>query len=294
MHPAREFSPFEIEIFGSTDPGLQRENNEDNFVVSNLTTGEASSVPGLQKCRPGARGALLLVSDGMGGEQAGEVASRMCIELVPRRLRELLPGAEAIDFPQIALALGQAVEHANAAIYQKARCSSAERGMGCTLTASVVIERQVLTAQVGDSRAYLIRGGEIKQLTKDQTLGSYLASLHPEASSDIAPYSHNILTQAVGTAPTVKVRMTQAEVCHNDCLLVCSDGLYNMVANDEILRIVTATSGLAHATRELIHRANGRGGPDNITVILARFHASGEEPPASLPPITCLELDAGE
>lgn len=294
MQPARGVSSFEIEIFGSSDPGLERENNEDNFIVSDLTTGEASSRSGLLKYRVGARGALFLVSDGMGGEQAGEVASRMCVELVPQKLREGLPGEEPLELAEFARSLERAIQEANTAIFEKAQASLQEHGMGCTLTAGLVTRRELLAAQVGDSRAYLMRGGEIKRLTKDQTLGSYLATMDPGGAGRISAFSHNILTQAVGSAPSVQVRLTRAELCREDCLLLCSDGLYNMVADDEILRIVTSTPGLAAATRELIRRANARGGPDNITVILARFHVPGEATTGPLPPIACGELDLKE
>ena len=237
---------------------------------------------------------LFLVSDGMGGEQAGEIASRMCVELIPERLRERLEGSGTLDISRWVEAIDAAVQHANSAIHEKAQITAHERGMGCTLTAAVVVDRQLLVAQVGDSRAYLIRGGEIQQLTRDQTLGDYLASHHPDVPSEIVAYSHNILTQAVGSAPTVKVRITGTGFCHGDCVLICSDGLYNMVANDEILRIVTGTLGLANATRELIRRANARGGPDNITVILARFHVSGQEESRDNLPIECIEIKSDE
>lgn len=290
MEPAPGLSAFEIEIFGSTDPGLQRENNEDNFLISDLTSGNASSLPGLQKYHLGGGGVLLLVSDGMGGEQAGEIASRMCVELMPERLRERLEARGPLDLPRWVEALDAAVQHANSAIHEKAQITAHERGMGCTLTAGVVIDRQLLVAQVGDSRAYLIRGGEIQQLTRDQTLGDYLASHHPDVPNEIVAYSHNILTQAIGSAPNVRARITGTQLCHGDCVLLCSDGLYNMVANDELLRIVTGTPGLANATRELIRRANARGGPDNITVVLARFHVPGKAESRDFPPIECIEI----
>lgn len=291
MHSVPDAAPaFDVEVFGSTDPGLQRTNNEDNFTICNLTTGECSLRPSVQQHRVGPQGTLFLVSDGMGGEQAGEVASEMCVRLVPRRLRELIGAAPQVDEAEFALALAEAIQYANTSIHKKAEATAHERGMGCTVTAAAVLGRRLLAAQVGDSRAYLIRGGEIKQLTEDQTLGNYLAALNPAAAKEISPSSHNILTQAVGSAATVKARITYVDLVSEDYLLVCSDGLYNMVTDAQICEVVTGTNTLLEKCKELIRRANARGGPDNITVIVARFRLPDQARPEPLPPIDCLEM----
>ena len=289
-----ESPSFDVEFFGLTDRGLQRSNNEDNLAIANLTTGETRLPTRAEQQHIGPRGALFLVCDGMGGEQAGEVASRMCAELVPKKLQEFLNAAPGVDEPTFLRALDRAIQLANARIYEEAEFNTRERGMGCTLTAAAVLGRRLLVAQVGDSRAYLVRGTEIKQLTEDQTLGNYLASLNPAAASEIAPQSHNILTQAVGATTTLVARITAVELSSGDRLLVCSDGLYNMVSNDEIFEALTRTKTVLDAAHELVRRANAGGGSDNITVIVARFQLPGQSPPDPLPPIHCVEISLAE
>lgn len=281
---------FDVEFFGLSDRGLQRSNNEDNLAIANLTTGESRLPSRAERQRLGPRGALFLVCDGMGGEQAGEVASRMCTELVPQKLQELLNATPNVDEPTFLRALDGAIQHANARIHKEAEANARERGMGSTLTAAAVLGRRLLVAQVGDSRAYLVRGAEIKQLTEDQTLGSYLASLNPAAASEISPHSHNILTQAVGASATLLARITAVELSSGDRLLVCSDGLYNMVPDKEILQVLTGSKTVVDAARELVRRANAGGGSDNITVIVAHFRLSGQAPPDPLPSIHCEEV----
>jgi protein phosphatase len=254
-----------LSVFGRTDVGMQRSGNEDAFLVADLTTGnvglglEPSAIP------VGERGSLLVVSDGMGGAVAGEVASELAVTTLRESLMEM-PG----DFGA-AEQLKIAAEIANERIWNHARLNPELTGMGATLTGVLVYFDIAYIAQVGDSRAYLIRGRQIKQLTKDQSLVQMLLdaqAITPEQASSVP---QNVIMQALGTQPVVKVVMTGVKLCKNDFLLLCSDGLSNKVTPEEMRRVVLESENVNNACRRLIEMANERGGEDNITVVIAHF-----------------------
>ena len=143
--------------------------------------------------------------------------------------------------------------------------------MGATVTAALVHGPVIYIAQVGDSRAYLIRGSQIKQLTKDQSLAQMLIDSGAILPEQAASVPQNVIMQALGTQPTVKVAMTTVQLCRNDCLLLCSDGLSNKIQPGEMKQSVEQKDDLSAACRWLIDTANERGGEDNITVVIARF-----------------------
>jgi protein phosphatase len=263
-----------------SDVGRVRKNNEDNFVVCNLTTGEAALTPALCSHELGSRGTLLLVADGMGGEASGEVASQICVTTVPKRLYENLKSVPVIRETNFVLLLREAVEFANQIIFQKAQGDAATRGMGCTATAAALLGPHLFVAQVGDSRAYLVRNGQLVQLTRDQTYLNYLADIGAEVPEDPEKDSRrSILTQAVGSSESVDVKVTYTKVRQGDSILVCSDGLYNMVKAPELLGALTHDGPLPEICRTLIGHANANGGADNITVIVARVQGPGLAPP---------------
>ena len=168
-----------------------------------------------------------------------------------------------------------ATEIANERIWNEAQANPELSGMGATVTATIVQDGLVYIAQVGDSRAYLIRGQQIKQLTKDQSFVQMLidaGAIQPEQAASIP---QNVIMQALGTQPNVKVAMTTIRLCRNDCLLLCSDGLSNKLGPDEMKQAVEQSDDLKGACRALINVANERGGEDNITVVLARFDGDG-------------------
>jgi len=269
-----------VSVFATSDVGRVRKNNEDNFVVCNLTTGEIGTTPPIRNHELGLRGSLFMVADGMGGEASGEVASQICAATVPKRLYDNLKTLGTVSETNFVLLVREAIEFANQIIFQKAQTNPAYRGMGTTTTAAALFGPYLFVAQVGDSRAYLIRNQQITQLTRDQTFLNYLKDIGAELPADPEKDSRrSILTQAVGTSETLDVKVTYTKVRQGDAILLCSDGMYNMVPAPEILESVTSQAPLPEKCKSLIDKANAHGGTDNITVILSEF-AGPDLPPA--------------
>lgn len=259
-----------------SDVGQVRKNNEDNFVVCNLSTGEATLTPALCDHQLGPRGTLFMVADGMGGEASGEVASQICVTTVPKRLYENLKSVSTIRETNFVLLLREAVEYANQIIFQRAQTDANFRGMGTTTTAAALLGPHLFIAQVGDSRAYLVRNQQIAQLTRDQTYLNYLAEIGAEVPEDPEKDSRrSILTQAVGSSESVDVKVTYTKLRQGDNLLLCSDGLYNMVKASDLLDVMQKNGPLPEMCRTLIGHANANGGVDNITVIVANLQGAG-------------------
>jgi serine/threonine protein phosphatase PrpC len=272
-----------VTLCGLTDMGRVRKNNEDSLVVCNLTTGETGVLPSLYTHDSGPLGLLFMVADGMGGEASGEVASQLAVATVPKRLYDNLKTLGTVSEANFVILLREAIEYANQLIFQKAVDNPVYRGMGTTTTASALFGQHLFIAQVGDSRCYLIRNKQIVQLTHDQTFLNYLKDIGAELPVDPEKDSRkSILTQAVGTSETLDVKVTYTRVGQSDRILICSDGLYNMVPDADLLKDAGQGSDLSSNCKALIEKANANGGKDNITVILAEF--SGRELPV---------LDAG-
>jgi protein phosphatase len=172
---------------------------------------------------------------------------------------------------EISERLKTAAETANERIWNHSQSNIELAGMGATLTAVLVQGTTAYIAQVGDSRAYLVRGERIKQLTKDQSLAQMLVDSGAIKPEQIDSVPQNVIMQALGTQPVVKVAMTAVGLYRNDCLVICSDGLSNKVSSDELREAAGETEELTEACRTLIAKANERGGEDNITVVIARF-----------------------
>jgi protein phosphatase len=270
-----------ISVFGKTDLGRTRDHNEDSFLVADLTTREASLQPTVREHALGPKGSLLLVADGMGGAASGEVASQMAIDSIYQHLLGTWC-ADENDAPEtFAVRLREAVEVTNGKIYTAARERPEHKGMGTTATAVGILADHLYLAQVGDSRAYLVRDGQATQLTKDQSLMQRLVDAG-ELTEEEAEKSErkNIILQALGPDQKVKVDLTHQHVRQGDVIVVCSDGLSGQVRKDEIATVVSAPGkSLVDASAELIDLANARGGPDNITVIVARLSGDGLEGP---------------
>jgi protein phosphatase len=234
---------------GLSDPGRRRRRNEDSFVVEPP---------------------LFVVADGMGGAQAGEVASRLAASAF-REFHE----ADNLEAAERVTAI---VQEANRRIYDRAAEDRSASGMGTTVTAALVEEGRITIGHVGDSRAYRFRGGELEQLTDDHSLVADLVRggrLSPE-EADAHP-QRSVITRALGTDPEVDVDTITVEAEPGDVLLLCSDGLTSMVADDEILRIVSAAPSLEDAAAQLVAAANRSGGEDNITVVLFRVDGGVDE-----------------
>jgi protein phosphatase len=270
-----------ISVFGKTDLGRSRDHNEDSFLVADLSAREASLQPAVREHAIGPKGSLLLVADGMGGAASGEVASQMAIDSVYQYLIGTWCADEQ-DAPEtFATRLREAVEVTNGKIYTAARERPEHKGMGTTATAVGILADHLYLAQVGDSRAYLVRDGQATQLTKDQSLMQRLVDAG-ELTEEEAEKSErkNIILQALGPDQKVKVDLTHQPLRQGDVIVVCSDGLSGQVKRDEIATVVSAPGkGLVEASAELIDLANSRGGPDNITVIVARLSGDGLEDP---------------
>jgi protein phosphatase len=223
-----------------------------------------------------------MVADGMGGAAAGEIASAMAVEVVLGELREKWIGGGTTDAEEFVRAIRRATIAANQQIHNFASSHSEYRGMGTTATVAGLLADVLYVAQVGDSRAYLVRDGIARQITKDQSLMQKLIEAG-ELTEDEAAQSErrNIILQALGPEPMVKIDLTHQTVRRGDVLVLCSDGLSGQVKKEEIARIVTEETDLVSACKRLIDRANENGGPDNITVIAARFDGSRLEPPVT-------------
>ena len=272
----RNSKAIKVEIFGKTDLGRAREHNEDRFLVADLTRKDASLQPQVRQHDIGPRGTLLIVADGMGGAAAGELASEMATETIYGHLVKTWNAEEEVTPQRFAYRLKEAVEVANSSIHAHAKAHPEVRGMGTTTTAAGVLNDHLYLSQVGDSRAYLVRGGVAHQITKDQSLMQRLVEAG-ELTEEEAAHSErrNIILQALGPDPKIKVDLTHQEVRRGDVLVLCSDGLSGQVKKDEIAKIVSESPDLATACDKLVALANERGGPDNITVVVARFDGDG-------------------
>jgi PPM family protein phosphatase len=276
--------PVRVEVFGRTDVGKAREHNEDSFLVADLTTRNASLQPEVREHEVGRRGTLFMVADGMGGAAAGEVASEMATTTVFNHMINQWGSDQEVTEQRFAYRLKEAVEMANQQIHEYAKTHLEVRGMGTTTTAAGVFHGALYLTQIGDSRGYLIRQNRIAQITKDQSLMQRLVDAGELTEEEAAVSERrNIILQALGPDPHVKVDLTRQELRRGDMLVMCSDGLSGLVKKEEILAVVTQATDLVGACRELIDLANGRGGPDNITCIVARFGGGLPEPDGSEP-----------
>ena len=225
-----------------TDTGRQRRENEDSAYV---------------------HAPVFVVADGMGGAQAGEVASQMAIET----FEQGLPGSGT---PEGRLA--ELVRDANQRIYDRSRAEHGRAGMGTTLTAAYLADGDLAIAHVGDSRAYLLRDGQLTRLTQDHSLVDELVRQGKLTEAQAAEHpQRSIITRALGPEPKVEVDTFSYPMRAGDVLLLCSDGLTSMVSEDRMGEILRGSATLAKAADRLIDEANDAGGRDNITVVLSRF-----------------------
>jgi protein phosphatase len=286
-------------VFGKTDLGRTRDHNEDTFLVADLSTGHANLKPEVRDHVIGPRGSLFMVADGMGGAAAGELASQMAVDLIHRHLTAVWATDPDVTEERFAYRMREAVERANQHIHNYAKEHVEVRGMGTTATVAGVFGTGLWLAQIGDSRGYLARDGEVIQLTKDQSLMQRLVDAG-ELTEEEAEQSErrNIILQALGPEPNIKVDLTAQQLRRGDMLVLCSDGLSGQVRTDDIARVVTDEPDLMSACKRLIDLANDAGGPDNITVIVARFDGDGLTPPGSTDPVGHrvfpLQADSGQ
>ena len=275
-----------------TNIGKIRQGNEDNFLVADLESSEARSriegdveheTTATQVLELGAAPILFAVSDGMGGALAGEVASRMAVDIVS----DLLPQLQNHeDYAGLSLAelLRVAIEQANTAIHRESFTNPACRGMGATFTATALQDNQIFFAQVGDSRAYLIRNQKIQLITKDQSVVQQLIDMGEITEEEAAIHPRrNIILQALGAVHEVDVVVNQLELSEGDLILLCSDGLSGKMSAEEMKEIVLSAENIEAACQSLTDLANERGGEDNITTILIKVTSEQQLPAEDTP-----------
>ncbi len=257
-------SPLLTQVWGATDKGRRREGNEDAVYPE---SGAEFFHPADDKLA--AKGQLLVVADGMGGAQAGSEASRWAIRVAVERYYDM-PGAS------LGVNLKSAIETASYSLYQYLRSTNVEEA-GCTMAAAVIHGGLLHVVNVGDSRVYLLRSGQITQLTRDHTVTQAKIDqglLAPE-DAKLDP-ERNVVTRSLGTRPEVRADLfPPLPLAEGDVVLLCSDGLTDMLADAEILRLATGVP-LDRAARRLIAAANKRGGIDNISVVLAHIGGKSE------------------
>jgi protein phosphatase len=281
-----------IDYHAITHPGKVRQNNEDAYLVSALD-GEEPLVNGLRANSPiRQNGILAAVADGMGGAASGEIASREGLASVAVNLFGhwgRLPAATAVE-ADLLRALRHAAEAASAAVQSYAEMDRASRGMGSTLTAAVVWNGHVFVAQVGDSRAYLFRGGRLVPLTEDQTLVREMVNrgtLTPEQAR-VHP-QRSVITQALGGPDPIRVAMVKATLRRGDRLLLCTDGLYGDLPDPRMEQILAQGLPAGPTLETMLEEALARGGHDNITALLLELTDPAFPLPLSGEPVRVVE-----
>lgn len=237
---------------GLTDNGLSRENNQDSLFVSDKV-----NLP------------LFIVADGMGGHNAGEIASNIAVETIKDMF---INNIDILKFKEnIIKTIKDSVLEANKKIYFKSLCTPECSGMGTTLTMSYIDDTEIYIGHIGDSRAYIIKNSQIQQITEDDSLVNELikngsitkeeAKTHPQ---------RNVITKALGTSIDIEVNIQTIEYKSGDILIICSDGLSNMVKENSMLGIIESED-VSVACEKLIELAKENGGSDNITLIIIKF-----------------------
>jgi PPM family protein phosphatase len=268
----KKSAAIEVRVFGQTDVGQVREHNEDNFLAADLTRKAREFEPGEAHVL-GKSGAVFGVCDGMGGAAAGEVASRLAVDIIYDRLAEAKPPRNRED---LARRLVRAVQDAGVRIFGEARADRSRRGMGTTSTIATLIDDRLFLAQVGDSRAYILRDGDLTQVTRDQSLVNQLIEAGQLTEEEAETFEHNnIILQALGTSEVVQVDLTYVDLRADDTLLICSDGLSGMVRSEDIRGVLTELEEPAEICAKLIASANDAGGHDNVTVVIVKFGGAG-------------------
>src|SRR4051812_7563487 len=284
--PAQTFSSsIRIDVSALSHTGHHRSNNEDHYLVvrlgRTLQTVTTSLPPGDVPERTEEVNHVMIVADGMGGHQAGEIASRMAIATLVNL---------ALDVPDWIFRMDEAhahqieqrsrarVQEVGATLIESGQRNPALTGMGTTLTAARSLGRDLVITHVGDSRAYLLRAGNLLRLTRDHTFAQLLVEAGHLKPSDVAASPHrHVLTNALGgSTADVQVDTDRLQLEDGDRLLLCSDGLTDLVDDEAIAGILLETTGSSDACERLVQRALDAGGRDNVTVIVAAYQIPEE------------------
>lgn len=247
-------------FFTKTDPGLARENNEDSVAVDETTR-------------------LAVLADGMGGYNAGEIASGMATAFIKSEMaRWLAEAGKTAKIKEIRRALEICVENANRSIYNAASSNAQYSGMGTTLVVGVFQGAKLILGHIGDSRCYRLRAGEFTQITRDHSLlqeqiDAGLLTVEQAATSTYK----NLVTRALGVDDTVMLELNEYDVEVGDIYLMCSDGLSDMVEDPEIGSVLLGQQSMDQMAEQLVAVANDHGGRDNISVLLVLVGGGGEK-----------------
>lgn len=237
-----------MKTFSMTHIGQRRETNQDYMYTSETAVGNLPN--------------LFLVADGMGGHAAGDYASRFTVERIVEYARE------AAKSEPVAV-LKEAIMYANRLLIDEAHADASKNGMGTTIVAAVVVGDRLYTANIGDSRLYIINQEQIIQVTRDHSLVEEMVRLGEMDKEDARMHpDKNIITRAIGVVPEVSADFFETVLKPGDIVMLCSDGLTNMIEDDEIKRIVLSQRDIVEKTESLVETANKNGGRDNITVVL--------------------------
>jgi protein phosphatase len=270
-----------VEAFGLTDPGKVRPNNEDNFLIAELTKAlrvRQTSLPQEKMQYSPDRGHLFLVADGMGGHQAGERASALAVQTVEEFMLHPFKWFFELQGPDgdsVVSEFQTALREADTRLMQEAARHPELRGMGTTLTMAFCLKTTLFIVHAGDSRGYLFRHGQLQRLTQDHTLVAELTRKGVLSAEEAArhQYRHVIVNVVGGNEAGVRVDVHKVEIEPQDTLLLCTDGLTEMVPQERIAALLAENPEPAVACAQLVAEANTRGGRDNVTVVVARFDA---------------------
>lgn len=249
-----------LEIFGKSDAGKVRTNNEDGFLIDEEIS-------------------LFTIADGMGGHNSGEVASKMAVNVICDSMRRFILNGQKAIFgkvnPQLSEhtnQLGSSIRLSNQFIYETARSKTHYQGMGTTVDSALIQKNKISIGHIGDSRIYLVREGVLHQLTQDHSLVAEQVR-QGLLTKEEGEKSHlkNILTRALGVDESVEVDLIEMDCYDGDLLIACTDGLNRMVTDEEILNTVRQMKNPKMIVEHLIDLANAAGGMDNITVISAQL-----------------------
>lgn len=236
-----------LKTFSKTDIGRKRSMNQDSVYTCDIPLGNLPN--------------LFVVADGMGGHKAGDYASACTVRTIEHEVM-------MCDDTEPVRILRNAIECANKEVYDKAAFDADFQGMGTTVVAATIVDNIMYVANVGDSRLYLIND-DIKQVTKDHSLVEEMIRAGEISREEARNHpDKNIITRAIGVSPRVDVDFFEVDICKGDRVLMCSDGLTNMIDDDEICKIIRAGRDVVDIVEDLVRIANHNGGKDNITVVI--------------------------
>lgn len=245
-----------LSVGGNTHMGMKRKSNQDVIYIS-----KDSSMP------------IYIVADGMGGHKAGELASNMAIDIIVKRITEDKHKLSSEN--AILKWIKKTIEEANTKIYLESIKNKDFKGMGTTITLGYIYEDKIYIGHVGDSRAYIIKNDEIKQITEDHSYVNQLLKLGSITKEEAKKHpKKNMITRAVGSSSIIEIDLIVREYKENEILILCSDGLFNMLDDLEILKVFKSKDNIQEACDKVIRMANDNGGFDNITIIAIKFHCN--------------------